>query len=322
MRANRFDGHDFRAARRALTQRLKAGVLRDLHRRSPARAALSVAGTGTCLVVNAALLAYAGPGWLWFAALIAQGFALQGVGYRIHEFGVHRGLGSARRSDAFGRLAALLILTPYTRYRLLHSYHHAHTGADSDEAYKQALDTRWKRLLYLSAPGALWLTRLPNLQPGPADAQRLRGERRGLCLFVLLLVGTGFLAPRLVVLGYLLPLATSLPWVSSLRVILEHAEADPRNPLRCGTWYRSGPISRLLFAANVGDCHVLHHLFPGIPSYRMARALRALGPGARAAGVVERTSLLSLLALWFLRCAPHRQPWPESRFGRSHAGTR
>lgn len=322
MASGAFEGHHFGAVRRQLAAAIGDERLRALHRRSPMRAALQIAGTGLWLAVNAGLLARADFGWLWLAALLAQGFALQGVGYRVHEYGVHRGLGGARRSDAFGRLAACLILTPYTRYRLRHRAHHAHTGSDGDEAYKQALDTRWKRFLYLSGPGALWLGRQPPLQPGPVDAKRLRGERRGLWVFASLLAGAGLFAPRVVGLGYLLPLLTSLPLVSSLRVILEHAEADPRNPLRCGTWYRSGPISRLLFAADAGDCHVVHHLFPGIPGYRMAQALRALRPGVLAASVRERTSLLTLLALWFLRCAPHRQPWPRSAFAPSERAAR
>ena len=320
MRSGSFSGHDFGDSRRQLASAVGGKTLAALHRRSLLHAALQIAGTIAVFSVNAWLLATLEVGWLWCSALLAQGFALQGLGYLVHEYGVHRGLGDPRRSDAFGRLAACLLFFPYTRYRLEHQGHHAHTGADWDEAYKQALNTRCKRFLYLSAPGALWLTTHPRIQPSPTDVERIRGERRAIWAFALLLSGVALWQPRWVGLGYLLPLATSLPLVSGLRVLLEHAEADPGNPLHCGTWYRSGRISRLLFAADAGDCHVVHHLFPGIPSYRMASALRALRPSFLAGGVAERTSLMQLVCLWFLRCAPHRQPWPRSAFARGEGG--
>ena len=312
MSSESFSGHDFGDARRRLANAVGGKTLKSLHRRSPARAAFHIVGTIVVFSGNAWLLATAQWWGVWLAALLAQGFALQGVGYLVHEYGVHRGLGGAQRSDAFGRLAACLLFFPYTRYRLEHQGHHAHTGADWDEAYKQALNTRCKRLLYLSAPGALWLTSRPRIEPSPADVERIEGERRKIWGFALLLSGLALWQPRWVALGYLLPLATSLPLVSSLRVLLEHAEADPGNPLHCGTWYRSGRVSRLLFAGDAGDCHVVHHLFPGIPSYRMAGALHVLRPSFLAGGVPERTSLMELVWLWFLRCAPHRQPWPHS----------
>ena len=109
--------------------------------------------------------------------------------------------------------------------------------------------------------------------------------------------------------GYVLPLLIVTPIASSLRVVLEHAEADPANNFHLGTFYRTGIVTRLLFVADSGDCHLVHHIFSQIPWYRMGRATRLMQPILIRESVVERRSLSRLLVGWFVRCYPHRSLW-------------
>ena len=92
--------------------------------------------------------------------------------------------------------------------------------------------------------------------------------------------------------------------------VLEHADADPDNPFNWSTWYRTGPVTRLLFFWDSGDCHVIHHIYPRLPFYNMSRAVRLMEPVMTAAGVVQRHSFLQMLKGWFIDNHPHRSQWP------------
>ena len=77
----------------------------------------------------------------------------------------------------------------------------------------------------------------------------------------------------LVLFGYILPLFVVLPVANALRTILEHAETNPQNLFHCATFYRTGLLTRFLFFWDAGDCHLVHHIFPNIPFYRMGKAV-------------------------------------------------
>lgn len=99
------------------------------------------------------------------------------------------------------------------------------------------------------------------------------------------------------------------PVVSGLRTILEHSECDPKNVFHCATFYRTGYITGPLFFWDAGDCHIVHHIFPAIPFYRMPAAVKAIAPILKAHGARERRSLLDLLEGWFWRKEEHRTIW-------------
>lgn len=315
MRDLETEGRNFRSARGKLVELLGRQRIRALHRPDYVKAATRIGAVLAAIGANAWILAGPSFGLIWLPSLVLQGFLLQDLGYMMHEFGVHRGLKSARVSDAFGTAMGLPLFTSYTTYRLIHTDHHRHTGAAWDEGYKQGIDTRWNRLLNLTAPGLLYFLEQPPIHPSSAEAARIVWEKRALYVFAIGVLAALVYFPGPVGLGYLLPLATTLPLASNLRLILEHGESNPDNEFHSGTYYRSGLLMRALFFWDAGDCHLVHHLFPGIPSYRMAEATRLMRPTLLALGVRERNSLAELLHLWFAKGVPHRSLWPDCEKG-------
>lgn len=260
---------------------------------------------------------------LWILCLVAQGFVVMAFGYVLHDFFVHRFVGGKRFSYWMGLLTGFVAYLLRTPYAETHYDHHLHTGTDPDEAYKDDLDRRWKRLLFLTPVGYVLAfernlrSKRAGVFPAPEGAFRLHGaerkqasvERRLLLLFWIALIVLAVFWPRFVLLGYIVPIALVMPVANAIRTVLEHAETNPRNLFHCATFYRTGALTRLLFFWDGGDCHLVHHIFPNIPFYRMGQAVDLFRPFLVARGVRERRSLLELLRGYFLRNEPHRALW-------------
>lgn len=314
---------EYRKARRAMLDALGPAVIAGLHRACPALDWAAVVALPALFVADAIALAAWPVGLAWGLCFVLQGFVIQTFGYVVHDLFVHRRVGGVA-GYFIGALFELVITFRRTWYALYHLDHHGHMNtADDPEAYKQDLDTRWKRVFFLTLPGAM-LTMARGLRPGrPTSSHlvtapltppveqvrwRLRFEG-GLALAAVGLTGlTALVWWQVVVFGYLLPLALVTPIASSLRVILEHAEADTDNVFHCAVFYRTGPVSGPLFFWDAGDCHIVHHIYPAIPFYRVPEALRLMRPILAAHGARER-SLWALLRGWFVRNEPHRTVW-------------
>ena len=311
---------DLNIVRATIKRQLGGAVLKELHRENRF---LDAAGVAACLGSVAGffiLLARLPFGLLWCACFIGQGFALQALGLLSHDAFIHRRIWGDRGSWLGAILFSFPVLLRPTWYVIAHRDHHAYLGTEKDtETYKQNLDTVWKRLLFLTVLGDR-LARLGRLSkadaPTPVISPRTEKERRrlavekaGLVLFLLGIVLSSVLWPGYVLAGYVLPLVIATPLASTLRTILEHADVDPANDFHVGTYYRSGVITRILFVADSGDCHLIHHIFDHIPWYRMGRAARLMRPILMEKGVIERRSLMQLLAGWFIHAFPHRSLW-------------
>jgi fatty acid desaturase len=316
--------YDFSQARKELVQTFGQDAIVALHKPAPWLDWLWLAAhwaTFLSLVWLLGTLPALGP-W-WILCLVAQGFVIMAFGYVLHDFFVHRFVGGKAFSYWMGLLTgfvAYLIRTPYAE---THYDHHLHTGTDPDEAYKDDLDRRWKRFLFLTPVGYV-LAFERNLRseragrfPAPDRAFRLEKperrraslERRLLLLFWTALLALAWFWPRFALFGYILPIALVMPVVNAVRTVLEHAETNPQNLFHCATFYRTGPLTRPLFFWDGGDCHLVHHIFPNIPFYRMGRAVDLFRPFLIERGVRERRSLLSLLHGYFIRNEPHRALW-------------
>jgi len=318
---------DLNVVRAAIKRQLGAKALKDLHREDWRLDALGVVACWGMVAALFVLLARLPLGLLWCLCFAAQGFALQALGLLSHDAFIHRRIWGDRGSWIGSIISSYPVLLLPTWYLMAHRDHHTHLGTDKDtETYKQNLDTIWKRVFFLTALGdrAAKLGKLsktdvlmPVLLPKTEkERRRLTVERAGIVLFALGVVVAAMMWPRCVLAGYVLPLLIAAPVASTLRVILEHADVDPANDFHLGTYYRTGVITRLLFVADSGDCHLIHHIFSHIPWYRMGQATRLMRPILIERGVVERRSLLQLVVGWFVRAYPHRSLWfsvPRSR---------
>lgn len=304
---------------RQIVAELGPDVIRDLHRGSRGLdvAAFVVLWSGA-FGLAVALGSYSFSVW-WLGLLLLQGFLLQILGFFAHDALLHR--------EAFGRraswIAAALCFAPvtveYTDYRNAHLVHHRYVNTDRDsEEYKRDFDRRWVKIALLtllgtklSWSGGFRRDDRPAWRPefSPAESRRLTIEKWIVRCWLLGMLGLAFVFPRVVLLGYLLPLVVAAPVASSFRVILEHGDVDTTNPFGSSTYYRTGFISGPLFLYDSGDCHIVHHFFPAIPFYRMPRALRLIRPILDRAGVQQHRSMVRLLYLWFVSNKPHGQRW-------------
>lgn len=261
----------------------------------------------------------------WLARIgisLAIAWLLTLNGLVAHDLCVHRLRWGRRLSWVQSALAFGLITSSGTGYARTHIKHHARVGTPEDtEAYKQDLNTVWRRLAFCTLVGMKLVRSGRWASPrrkgyydedarSPADAQRIRLESALTKSILLAMAVYAVFDPMRVFMGYVVPLAVFAPVLNSLRIIIEHAEADPGNPYAFGTNYRTGFVSRLLFLADSGDCHLVHHVFPRIPCYRMPAAVRAFRPFFASKGVTERRSFAALLKGWFVSGYAHRSSWP------------
>lgn len=315
--------HSLIAVRAHLHEHLGRASIASLHRQNrwldlgAVLLALSLFGLGT-YVLGTAPVSLA-----WLALFVAQGFVLQWMGLVSHDVFVHRKVWGETGSWLGSLVLTMPRLSLPTGYEQAHLQHHQWIGTDRDtEAYKQHLDTRARRFLFLTIFGiklaqagklkaSQGLRRYHDVQGRGAVAQQRAILEKWLMRAVLasLLVLAVFF-PRMVLLGYVLPVVVMGPVVNTLRIVLEHADANPHNPYHWSTWYRTGLISRVLFFWDSGDCHVVHHIFPRLPFYRMSRAVALIEPVLLAQGVPQRHSYWQLLKGWLIDGHPHRSVWP------------
>jgi len=317
---------DYATARRRILARIGPEAIRRLHTPKPALDWLAIVTLPLLFIALMVAIAWLPAGLLWFGCFILQGFVIQLLGYAVHDLFMHRGVGGKRVGYWIGVLFDLPLLIRLTWFGLYHQDHHAHQGTRVDpEAYKQDLDTRWKRALCLTYVGIVlaYARRLkpvnaesPEVTRGPIHPvddpptqRRLRRERLMMIGAAALVAIVAVWSWRFVLLGYVLPMLVVTPIASMLRIMLEHAEATPGNAFHSGTFYRTGFVTRPLFFWDAGDCHVVHHLYPAIPFYRMGEALSLLTPILKEHGARERRSFVGVLHGYFVRNEPHRAAW-------------
>lgn len=292
-----------------------------LHRELRWLDTLALVAGPTLFVGLAIVLGRRPPDALWALLFVLQGFVLMQFGLMCHEWR-HRGFPEGR----FGRFVHFLLLMPLyrsaTHYMFWHAIHHTHLGGRGDsEHFKRFIDTPGRRWLYATIAGIL-LPRLvlpsrpqamrgPRRDYDPATAAAIGREKKGLVVFTACWLLLAAFYPREVLLGYVLPLVLVTPFASTVRTVIEHSSFDPDNPFAIGCHYRTTPLTRWLFFWNSGDCHLVHHVFPRMPFYRMPQALRWMRPEFLRHGVADERSLPRLVAEWFGARRPYLSPRGE-----------
>jgi fatty acid desaturase len=256
--------------------------------------------------------------WVGIPVALIQGLLITLLGLLNHDLFVHRGFGGKRGSLMLGSLLMAPAALSFSRYRRAHLRHHLYVQAEEDpERYKIFIASRARRLLFctiiglkLAMKGAWTVPKTPYFAVDPDIPKALQRYETAVQLtFVAGMIALAFYSPLAFVYGYLLPVLIVTPTLNSLRILIEHAHMQQLGGLTIATYYRTGPISRVLFFWDSGDCHVVHHIYANIPFYRMTRALELFCPILEEWGLKPTPSFAWLVRGWFVRLYPHGANW-------------
>ena len=222
---------------------------------------------------TAMVIAVAGifQGWLPWGLALGIGFVAAFAGFTpVHE-AVH---GNVSRSTALnslvGHLCSALLMGAFRPYCFLHREHHLHTNTPADDpdfwcgaGPKWAVPLRWltQDIGYLRYYFLRW-------------SMRPWSERANLMLcggfYVAIAVGTAVFHPslfRALLLGWMLPARLALLALAATFSWLPHAPHRSTQPYQA-TSVRSSPwLTWFLLGQNF---HLVHHLDPSKPFYRLA----------------------------------------------------
>jgi fatty acid desaturase len=299
---------DWRAAARHIARELGPETMKGL---LAADRRLDAANFVAILTIMSGLAASTTVAPTWTLPVIAlfQGAALQAAAMIGHDLFVHRKVGGPFWSWIGSMMTFFPTLITPTLWGEHHLYHHRHNHSIQDQNDFDDLNTRWRKLFYLTMPGLL-IANYRKLAPESYRPQvrmfrdeflRLYGWNAGLmrrhrieeALTVVLFLGMvagSFWWPRLFLWGWVLPLTVAAPLWNGIRQATEHAFIDLKNDFHQATLYRPGFFLNYLFYGEGGERHIIHHFFPSIPNYRRNAAMVVIGPILRAQGVEEQRS--------------------------------
>lgn len=300
--------------RRIVVKQLGDERMRALHRHSFWVDMAAVVGVPAVFLLNGSQLAVTRFSIAFVARLLIQAVLLLWMAYLMHEL-THRRWAGERTSRALAWIFGTPVLYIAGIYAQTHFEHHRWLGNVSDLVFPRFFDKRWKRLLLLTPIGFVLgsLARSYNTEDAAKKRPSRTAEQRvqvalffGTWVIILFLAIYGV---TLICVGFLLPLLIVMPVLNAIRLVLEHAETSSDLGAHCATYYRTGMITQFVFMAGVGDCHLVHHLFPSIPFYRMPKAINELRPILIELGALERRSLQQILIAYFLKCERYGSVW-------------
>lgn len=231
---------------------------------------------GSCLALWTAStgLAIAGVIPYWAGGLV-NAVAAFAIFTPMHDAS-HRSVGRARWvNEVVGRIGVLPLIGPFTAFRHVHQEHHKHTNdEDKDPDYwsgrKPAvlLPLRW-----MTQDFYYYAVYLKNWKRRPV------AERWETLLTLILLYGSILV---LCVTGYALPVLllwfipsriaqTFLAWTFDYLPHRPHTITAAEDRFRASLILLHPLLTVVLLYQNY---HLIHHLYPGVPFYRMARIWR------------------------------------------------
>jgi fatty acid desaturase len=276
-----------RALRHRLTEAVPHEVLKELHKKSPARH-FAVAARQFLILGATSAVSWLSPSpWIWIPAALAAGWTAFNFTVLLHEV-VHHAIWNGPRPSG-ERLLGILYAAPsgisalqFTRWHLTH---HAELGdpvADPKRHYlSPKIVTPWYKLLYFTPalfPIYFLAARRETASYPETLVRRIARERTATIALHLAIMAALWAAGGFGVLArvYLVPYFLVFPIAFALNRLGQHYAIDPEDPAKWGSlvkpsrwwdfWY--------LFSAY----HLEHHYFPGIPFYNLRRLHFALRP--------------------------------------------
>jgi fatty acid desaturase len=276
-----------RDLRHRLNQAVPHEVLKELHRKSPARHLL-VAARQFLLLAGASAAAWRFPQpWIWIPAALVSGWTIFNFTVLLHE-AVHHAIfnGPHPRAD---RLLGLLYAVPsglsalqFTRWHLTH---HAELGDEEADPKRHYLSPKinkaWFKLLYFTPalfPIYFRAARKETASYPPDLRRRIAAERMVTIVFHLAVMAALYAIGGAGVLArvYLVPVFLVFPIAFALNRLGQHYAIDPSDPAKWGSILRPSRFWDFwyLFSAY----HLEHHYFTGVPFYNLRRLHFALRP--------------------------------------------
>ena len=281
--------------------------IRGLHALRPGWNAIAFAYAAALGGLGWAVLAF--PAWpVRIACWLAMGVCVHALGILMHE-GVHGNLFRDRRRD---RLAGLLLglphLLPFSAFRVTHLLHHRHnrTALDPDE-FTNLPDRRWLRVAafygWILGGTLAFVPSVPPIALRRGSPEEKRAALVDTAVVYGALAAALALRPWLALELWLVPFAVSC-MLGNVRGVAEHMLLPRGDPLRqTRTVTSNRAVSFLMCNLNY---HLAHHLFPGVPWYRLQGLHRRLQPLTAPAGAEVWTSYLALMAR-AIRAGPFRE---------------
>lgn len=273
--------------RAELGRAVPRALMRDLHRKVPARHFLVAVRQFVLLgVCTWALIRFSHPA-IWIPLAVLQGFTVFNFSVLLHEV-VHHAI-FRRRRPKLERFLGLLYAVPsglsasqFTRW---HLDHHAELGSEEDDPKRHHLspkvNARWYKLLYATPALFPIYFRAARREAAtyPVDLQRrIRRERLLATTVHLAALGAiwyafGFAAA---LRAHIVPVFFVFPVAFTLNRLGQHYDINPDDPAQWGTLMRGHWFWDFLYINS--NYHLEHHYFPGVPFYRLPEVQRALLP--------------------------------------------
>lgn len=291
---------------------LDRALLKELARPAPARLLLQTAFEWSCIVaLIAAAVRVAHPAFS-VACMLLIATRQHALLTLMHEYAHHQ---LSRRRAAINDLigdvfTALPFFITIHGFRRNHLAHHRHVCTDQDPNWVSSL--KKPRFRFPKSRGGFAIEVLKHglgrytlgelkgytvdagMSTGLPRATRLRAAA---CALVLAGMATYFGIWEVLLLYWIVPLATFLMAILYVRDVGEHFGMPAAGIERSRT-VLAGWLERVLIAQNGVNFHAEHHLFPSVPFFRLRRLHQALmqDAGYRARAVVTHGYLGGLFA--------------------------
>src|SRR5262249_33931102 len=273
--------------RHRLNRAIPHDVLKELHRKSPARHALVAARQFLILIVASAVAWRFPQPWIWIPAALVSGWTVFNFTVLLHE-AVHHAIfnGPHPKGDrALGLLYAIPSGISALQFTRWHLTHHAELGdpeADPKRHYlSPKINRPWFKLLYFTPalfPIYFRAARRETATYPPEIRQRIAWERRVTILFHLAVMATLWAVGGWGVLGRvsLVPVFLVFPIAFALNRLGQHYAIDPEDPAKWGSVIKPSRFWDFWYLSSA--YHLEHHYFPGVPFYKLRRLHFALRP--------------------------------------------
>lgn len=192
---------------------------------------------------------------IYVLAVIVVGSRINGLGALMHDAAHYRGYTNRQLNDFVGELLALPTSSSMAGYRNTHFAHHRELNSENDPDWQRNFGLEEKETRDI-----------------PAAVARARLFFFAALLFSSVVLGFW----QLLLLYWIIPLLTVFLAIRYIRSVAEHYAVEHENVLNESRTVLA-PVWELWLIAPWGlNYHLEHHLFPGVPCFRLGELHRLL----------------------------------------------